>query len=108
MSKGYAAKSVSDMEQLLTTEKDLLKVYDVIRVYPGYKERGSSVEFQRPGRLSSGISNWTFFYYRTGTEDTEENDMEKLLRNSDLLKEYRTEGSFDKMQNWWWNYNGLW
>lgn len=108
MSKGYAAKSVSDMEQLLTTEKNLLKVYDVIRVYPGYKERGSSVEFQRPGRLSSGISNWTFFYYRTGTEDTEENDMEKLLRNSDLLKEYRTEGSFDKMQNWWWNYNGLW
>ena len=100
---------ISDIEQLLETEKDNLKIYDDIVIYPGYKNRGSGVQFRRSGGISgTAIENWKMLYYRAGKDNEEEGKMAELLEKSESLKEYRTEDSFVENQNWWWFYSDLW
>ena len=107
--KSYGVKAVSDIEQLLETEKADLKTYDEIVIYPGYKDRGSGVRFRRSNNLSgTEVQNWEFMFYRSGEDDEEENKMAELLEKSEPLKEYRTEDSFVKNQNWWWYNIDLW
>ena len=107
--KSYGVKAVSDIEQLLETEKADLKIYDDIVIYPGYKNRGSGVRFRRSDNLSgTEVQNWEFMFYRSGEDDEEENKMAELLEKSEPLKEYRTEDSFVKNQNWWWYNIDLW
>ena len=107
--KSYGVKAVSDIEQLLETEKADLKIYDDIVIYPGYKNRGSGVRFRRSDNLSgTEVQNWEFMFYRSGEDDEEENKIAELLEKSEPLKEYRTEDSFVKNQNWWWYNIDLW
>lgn len=109
LNKSYATKVISDIEQLLETEKDNLKIYDDIVIYPGYKNRGSGVQFRRSGGISgTAIENWKMLYYRAGKDNEEEGKMAELLEKSESLKEYRTEDSFVENQNWWWFYSDLW
>ena len=109
LNKSYATKVISDIEQLLETEKDSLKIYDDIVIYPGYKNRGSGVQFRRSGGISgTAIENWKMLYYRAGKDNEEEGKMAELLEKSESLKEYRTEDSFVENQNWWWFYSDLW
>ena len=109
INKSYGARVVSDIEQLLETEKADLKMYDDIVIYPGYKNRGSGVRFRRSDNFSgTEVQNWEFMFYRSGEDDEEENKMAELLEKSEPLKEYRTEDSFVKNQNWWWYNIDLW
>ncbi len=109
MDKSYGARAVSDIEQLLETEKADLKTYDEIVIYPGYKDRGSGVRFRRSNNLSgTEVQNWKFMFYRSGEGDEEESKMAELLKKSEPLKEYRTEDSFVGNQNWWWYNIDLW
>ena len=109
MDKSYGARAVSDIEQLLETEKADLKTYDEIVIYPGYKDRGSGVRFRRSNNLSgTEVQNWKFMFYRSGEGDEEESKMVELLKKSEPLKEYRTEDSFVGNQNWWWYNIDLW
>ena len=107
--KSYGVKAVSDIEQLLETEKADLKIYDDIVIYPGYKNRGSGVRFRRSNNLSgTEVQNWKFMFYKSGEGDEEESKMAELLKKSEPLKEYRTEDSFVGNQNWWWYNIDLW